>query len=412
MPTFVYKTMSSGSTATIEAVDRAAAVRDLVRRGETPTSIEPAGIAGAPGRGAIVGGLRGGMSRAEVASLIRELATALQAGLPLVQSLRTLARQGRAGRQREMLETMIEQVEHGKSLADAMQSWGKPFSDLTVSLARAGEVSGRLPEILAQAADLLDRDLKLRRSVVSATLYPMILGVLLVVAIIIVVTVIVPRILEPLKGAAIEMPLPTRIVQGVAHFFGGLWWGVIPGWLVIIPAAALAVWACMRYYASPEGRMKVDMTLLRVPVLGRLLRDVAVARFTRTLGTLTQAGIPVLTSLRVVKATLGNRAMEHVMDDVAEQVAAGRTIADPMERSGYFPPMLVQIVNLGERSGKLDELLSQAAGAFEDRTEQSVKVFTTVLPPLLVVIMAGVVGFVVMAVMLALLAMQDAMRLM
>lgn len=412
MPTFVYKAMSSGSSATIEAIDRTAAVRELVRRGETPTSIEPVTRDGRVGRSSRGAGLTPVMTRAEVASLIRELATALQAGLPLVQSLRTLARQGRSVRQKEMLDSLIEQVEHGKSLADAMQAWGKPFSDLTVSLARAGEVSGRLPEVLAQAADLLDRDLKLRRSVVSATTYPIILGVLLVVAIIIVVTVIVPKILKPLEGAAFEMPLPTKIVQGFAFFFGGLWWGAIPGWLVILPALGLVVWACMRYYASPEGRMKVDSALLAVPVLGRLLQDVAVARFTRTLGTLTQAGIPVLSALRVVKATLGNRAMESVMDDVAEQVAAGRTIADPMEQSGYFPPMLVQIVNLGERSGRLDELLNQAAGAFEDRTEQSVKLFTTVLPPILVVIMACVVGFVIMAVMLALLAMQDAMKVM
>jgi len=412
MPTFVYKAMSSGSSATIEAIDRTAAVRELVRRGETPTSIEPVTRDGRVGRSSRGAGLTPVMTRAEVASLIRELATALQAGLPLVQSLRTLARQGRSVRQKEMLDSLIEQVEHGKSLADAMQAWGKPFSDLTVSLARAGEVSGRLPEVLAQAADLLDRDLKLRRSVVSATTYPIILGVLLIVAIVIVVTFIVPKILKPLEGAAFEMPLPTKIVQGFAFFFGGLWWGAIPGWLVILPALGLVVWACMRYYASPEGRMKVDSALLAVPVLGRLLQDVAVARFTRTLGTLTQAGIPVLSALRVVKATLGNRAMESVMDDVAEQVAAGRTIADPMEQSGYFPPMLVQIVNLGERSGRLDELLNQAAGAFEDRTEQSVKLFTTVLPPILVVIMACVVGFVIMAVMLALLAMQDAMKVM
>jgi type II secretory pathway component PulF len=154
--------------------------------------------------------------------------------------------------------------------------------------------------------------------------------------------------------------------------------------------------------------MRVDTTLLRLPLLGRLLRDVAVARFTRTLGTLTSAGIPIIAALRVTRGTLGNRAMEGVIDDVAEQVAAGKTIAEPMERSGYFPPMLVQIVNLGERSGRLDQMLSQAARAFEERTEQSVKLFTTALPPLLVVGLACVVGFVVMAILLALLQVQDA----
>jgi type II secretory pathway component PulF len=145
-------------------------------------------------------------------------------------------------------------------------------------------------------------------------------------------------------------------------------------------------------------------------VLGRLLRDVAVARFTRTLGTLTSAGIPVLTALRVTKGTLSNRAMEGVIDEVCEQVAGGRTIAEPMERSGFFPPMLVQIVNLGERSGKLDEMLNQAAGAFEDRTENSVKLFTTALPPVLVMVMAVVVGFVILSILLPILQMQEAIH--
>lgn len=412
MTTFVYQTIAGGATATIEAPDRVSAVRELKRRGQVPSSLEvleaPSGIAAA-GR---LAGFGRTMSRGEMASFIRELATALRAGLPMVQALRTLARQGRSAKQRQMLERLINEVEHGRSLADAMQAWGSPFEDLTINLTRAGEVSGKLSEVLGQAADLLDRDLKLRRSIVSATTYPMILGVLIILAIIVVVTWIVPHILAPLKGVPFEMPFPTRVVQGVAYFFGGMWWGIVPGFVVVIPAALLLVWMGYRYYASPEGRMKVDRTLLRIPVLERMLRDVAVARFTRTLGTLTQAGIPVLTSLKVTKGTLGNKAMERVIDRVAEQVAAGRMIAEPMEQSGYFPPMLVQIVNLGERSGRLDELLNQAANAFEDRTEQSVKLFTSVLPPIMVVFMACVVGFVVASVILPLLAMQDAMRTM
>ncbi len=165
-----------------------------------------------------------------------------------------------------------------------------------------------------------------------------------------------------------------------------------------------------RSYAQPAWRLKFDTFILRVPILGRLLRDVAVARFTRTLGTLTAAGVPILQSLRITKGTLGNRAMERVIDDVAEQVAGGRTIAEPMERSGYFPPMLVQIVNLGERSGRLDEMLNQAARSFEDRTETSVKLFTTALPPILVVILACCVGFLVLAILLPMLQMQDSIR--
>jgi len=414
MATFAYRTLSKkaavgfGGAATIEAPDRASAVRELVRRGESPASIEQVASNGAlrRGDGAADRAARAGvfsrrvMSLSEMSSLIRELATALQAGLPLVQSLKTIAKQGRTVRQKAMLDQVIGQVEHGKSLADAMASWGPPFGDLTVNLTRAGDMSGRLPEVLAQAAELLDRDVKLRRSILSATLYPMILGVLVVAAIIVVVTFIVPQLLKQFVGQAAHLPWPTQVVQGVADFFAGYWW-------LILPSIAGGVYLLRRVYASPAGRLWIDMRLLKVPLLGRLLQDVAVARFTRTLGTLTAAGIPVLTALRVTKGTLGNKAMERVIEEVAERVAAGRTIAEVMENSSYFPPMLVQIVNLGERSGRLDELLGQAAKAFEDRTEMSVKLFTTALPPILVVILAGVVGFVVLAIMMALLEFQN-----
>ncbi len=253
---------------------------------------------------------------------------------------------------------------------------------------------------MMQTAELLDRDMKLRRSILGATLYPMILFVLIVCAIIVIVTWIVPQILSGLGGLTIELPWPTRVVQGTAAFFTN-------NWLAVLITTGATLLIGVKYYASPEGRMNVDRRLLKVPLLGPMLREVAVARFTRTLATLVSAGIPILTALRVTKGTLGNRAMESVIDEVCDAVAAGRTIADPLEKSGYFPPMLVQIVNLGERSGRLDELLHQASRAFEERTEMSIKLFTTAFPPLLIVSMAGVVGFVVLAIVMALLQSQE-----
>jgi len=430
MPTFRYTSLGSGSAgATLDAPDRASAVRVLVSRGVTPTSVVAVEVARAPSRrsgGAAVAAegamnaaemltgvpvasaldaqraVRSSLSRAESAALIRELATAVLAGLPLVQGLRTLARQGHSPRQREMLERVIDKVEHGQSLADAMHAQGRSFGELTVNMVRAGEASGRLGEVLMQAADLLDKEVKLRRSVLAATLYPMILGVLITIAVIIVVTVIVPKVLKPIANTAIRLPMPTRVVQGVAEVFAGYWWLIVPGVLVGVLGIA-------RLYRQPGPRLWWDRTVLRLPLFGRLLRDVAVGRFTRTLGTLVSSGVPVLQSLRITKGTLGNRAMEQVVDEVVEQVAGGKTIADPMEKSGYFPPMLVQIINIGERSGRLDQMLGQAADAFENKTEMSVKLFTTALPPVLVVGLACVVGFVVLAILLPLLEMQEAL---
>lgn len=412
MPTFRYQTISatngSGGARTIDAVDRASALRALLDRGETPVRLEPMDADGVPLTEAPMSESsssqpmafrRRTMSRGELTSFIRELATAINAGLSLVPALRTIARQGRTEGQKVMLNSLIESVERGTTLSDAMRAVGKPFNDMVISLVQAGEVAGRLGEVLAQAAKLLDRDVKLRRSVLSALIYPAIICVFATIAIIIVVTVIVPRVLKAVQGQSVVLPWPTQVVQGIAWFFGSYWWLVM-----LLVAAGLFAWT--RLYRKPGPRLKVDTALLHTPVLGPLLRDVAVARFTRTFGTLAGAGLPILTSLRIVKNTLGNRALESAIDRVCEQVSSGRTIAEPLEATGYFPPLLVQIVGLGERTGKLDEMLNQAADAFEEKTEQSVKIFTAVLPPILVVVLAMVVGFIVLAVLLPLIELQ------
>jgi type II secretory pathway component PulF len=406
--------MGGGPGATIDAPDRSSALRELMRRGVTPAALVEVGKDGAAKNGSVSGstsvasaGLGFGsgrgraMNRAETAGFVRELATALSAGLPLVTSLKTMARQGRSPRQRAMLAQIIDRVEQGKSMADAFEEWGKPFNDLTISLTKAGELSGRLPEVLSQAAELLDRDIKLRRALVSATTYPMILAVLVAGAIVVLVTFIVPKLLDQFTRSAVQLPWPTRMVQGLANVFSASWW-------YVLPMVGIAIVMTARWRATPEGRLKSDQLLLRLPLLGLLLRDVAVARFTRTLGTLTAAGLPVLMSLKVTKGTLGNKALEGVIDRVIDDVSSGRTIADTLEASQSFPPMLVQIVNLGERTGKLDSMLLQASGAFEERTETTVKLITTLLPPAMVICLAGVVGFVVLSILLALLQFQDA----
>lgn len=408
MPTFRYTPLAgAGPSATIEAPDRPAAVRALLARGVTPATIEPVSVPApaGPARVSRAGGARPRgvrMSRSDLAQLVRELSIAVSAGLPVVQALRTLARQGRSRQHRAMLSGLIERVEHGASLADAASATGRPFDDMLIGLFRAGEASGRLPTVLRQAAELLDRDVRLRRSVLSATVYPMILLVLVGIAIAVVTTVVIPGVLAPLEGQAITLPWPTRVVQAVAAT-ARAWWPALAA-LPVLLAVGIR-WA----RTVPAVRLAMDLALLRVPLLGRLLRDAAVARFTRTLATLTGAGLPVLQSLRIGRDTLGNRALERVIDGVCDGVAAGRAISDPLERSGQFPPLLVQIVGVGERTGRLPETLAQAAVALEERTETTIKMVTAALPPLLIVVLAGIVGFVVAAVLLPLLEMQEAL---
>lgn len=404
MPTFRYETVSMtqrNGALVIDAPDRATAIRSLVQRGEAPVRVEEVGSRGLKSSIARArSSYSAGMTKAQMAMFIRELATAVNAGLPLVQALKTIARQGRSPAQKAMLARLIDDVEHGRTLSDSMRAHGRPFNDLVISLVNAGEVAGRLGEVLTQAARLLDRDAKMRSSFLAAMLYPAIIAGAVAIAVVIVVTVIVPRVLGAVAGQLPVLPWPTRIVQGVAGFVGAYWW-------LLLLLAIGAVWGVTRLLSRAGPRLAVDRAVLRVPVIGSALRDVSVARFTRTLGTLISAGLPVVASLRVTRDVLGNRALRAAIDDVCEQVAAGKTIADPLERSGWFPPLLVQIISLGEQTGKLDEMLDQAATAFEDKTEQSIKVVTAIVPPALIIVLACLVGFVVLSILLPLIELQE-----
>lgn len=398
MATYRYLVMGAAKAGTIEAGDRPSALRALVARGETPTTLEEVadGSAGAGGFR-----LKRPMSRADLGAFMNELATAVNAGLPLVPALKTIRDAGRAEAQREVIDGIIDGVEEGDSLGESVKQVGKPFDDLTVALVSSGERAGRLGEVLAQCSTLLDREAKLKRALVGALIYPLIILVLVIGAMIAVVTVIVPKVLLSVEGQLASLPLPTRIVQGIAEFFGSWWWAVLIG-------IALAIWGWVQLYRQPESRLKIDRTTLKIPVVGPLVRDVAVARFTRTLGTLVGAGIPVLQALSITRATLGNKALEEAVGAVGERVSEGRTIAEPMAKSGYFPPLLTQLVAMGERTGRLDELLLSAAIAFEEKTEQGIALLTKVLPPILIMVLAGLVALIILAIVLPLIEMQDA----
>jgi type II secretory pathway component PulF len=429
MPPFRYQTLDHAAGASvIDAPDRATALRELRRRGITPTRIEPASgtslpaAAAAPAAGprlefepaqrrgltpAAAGPsapVKGHMSGVQMASFMRELATAVQAGLPLVQSLQIIRRQVRQPGQKAILDRLLHDVEHGKSLSEAEAACGKPFTELTISLTRAAEASGKMGELLEQTANLLDRDLKLRRTLLQGLMYPAVLSVLIVVAVGVMVGFIVPGILKPFAGkvTADQLPVPTRIVMALGDAVTGYWW-------VMALLVAGALLAFQQAWRTPASRLTIDRFLLSVPLLGRVLRDVAVARFTRTLGTLVTAGLPALTALKVTKGTLGNKAMERVIEEVCDQVASGKTISEPMERSGYFPGLLTQIVGLGEKSGRLPQMLNQAATVFEDRTEAVLKTVPGLINMLLVLLAACVIGFVMAGVLLPMIQMQELM---
>lgn len=426
MPNFRYESLTSSGqvrSGVLTAHDQSDAVRMLLSRGETATQVLAEGAAqpakrprpsrpAAPKAPAAKSpdmsfSLRLGanakptLNRTEMATLMRELATAIEAGLPLMQSLRTVRRQASGRAMPVILDHLIERVEAGDPLYKAARDYGPPFDDMVLGMLRAADASGEMSNVLHQLSDLLERAVELRREVMGATFYPMLVAILITISAIVLVTVLVPRLIGPLtEGQDFVLPWPTLVVLGVADFLAAYWMYML--------GAVVAVWFGWRAWIRiPANRLKFDLFKLRLPVVGKLLRDVAVARFTRTLGTLTSAGLPILEALRITQHTLVNKAMEAALDDVQDQVTSGKSLADPLERSGLFPPLLVQVVNLGERSGRLESMLMHAATAFDRQVNVSVKLFTKALPPFLLIIMAGLGVFILAAILLPLLEMQS-----
>ncbi len=421
MPTFRYQSLTKSGqsrTGVVAALDRSDAVRVLMLRGETATQIDQAEEQQVSKRtearrarettqravfdlSALGIGGRPSLSRSEMATLMRELATALEAGLPLMQSLRTVRKQAHGRAMPVILDHLIDRVEAGDPLYKAAREYGPPFDDLILGMLRAADASGDMSQILHQLADLLERSVELRREVMGATFYPLLVAGLIAVSVVVLVTILVPKLIGPLtEGMGFQMPWPTQVVMGAAEFIGAYWAYVIGA--IIALAIGWRMWVRV-----PANRYRVDLLKLKMPIAGRLMRDVAVARFTRTLGTLTSAGLPILEALRITQHTLVNRALVEALDEVQDKVTGGKSLAEPLERSGLFPPLLVQVVNLGERSGRLESMLMHAATAFDRQVNASLKLFTKALPPLLLVVMACVGGFVLAAVLLPLLELQS-----
>jgi len=412
MPTFTYESLTNSGqprSGVLTAEDQADAVRQLMSRGETATSIvsqngtskkkqRPARLPGQKNNSGVTAdqgenSRRPSLSRSDMANFMRELATALEAGLPLMQSLTTVRRQAKGKAMIAILDHLIERVEAGDPLYQAARAYGPPFDDMILGMLHAADASGEMSIVMHQLADLLDRSVELKREVMGATIYPMIIACLIAVSVVILITVIVPKLIEPMVAEMGSMPWPTEVVLGIATFLQH-------NWLYCLMGIA-ALWMGIRGWLSvPANRLRFDHKLLGIPVLGQLLRDIAVARFTRTLGTLTSSGLPLLEGLRITKNTLGNHALIEAINEVEHQVTGGKALADPLERSGLFPPLLVQVVNLGEKSGRLEHMLVHAAGAFDRKVNASLNLFTKVLPPLLVVTMAGIAGFVLAAIIL------------
>lgn len=397
----------------IEASNRARAVALLAERGSHVTEIaESDGVATAStGAGARAkAGAAGGegisffgqrVPMAQRVAMFRQLAVALQAGLNLIPALQIVRQQSGQAGLRRLADELIERVQAGDPLSQAMAQHPKVFSLMQVSMVKAGETAGVLDEVMMSLARFAERDLELRQKLRSAATYPLMVIGLGGVSVLVILLFILPRIMQTVTettGTA-ALPWPTRVLLGLQEMASSP-----AGWVVVLMVAGGAVWL-WRWTRTAEGRLARDKFVLQLPVLGTAVRRVAVARFARTLGTLTKAGIQVVAAMRIVRDTLGNEAMAQAVDEATAEIVHGRSITEPLAESGYFPELLVQVIAMGERTGKLDELLLTTADAYDRETQAALERVMTVIPVLFILVLALVVGFILAAALLPIMTM-------
>jgi type IV pilus assembly protein PilC len=338
----------------------------------------------------------GGVKAKELAIFTRQFSVMIDAGLPLVQCLEILASQQENKTFQKVLTGVRSAVEGGSNLSTAMKQYPKVFDSLYSNMVEAGETGGILDTILQRLSTYIEKNVKLQRAVKSAMVYPV--GVLTVAAgvIILLLWKVVPVFATLFAGLGVDLPLPTKIVIGLSNFVGSIF-----GLLIVVAFVAglvgLKVW-----YGTKQGRMAIDTTILHLPVLGLVMRKIAVARFTRTLGTLIASGVPILEGLDITAKTSGNAVIEKALTQVRKSLEEGKSLTEPLRDSNVFPGMVTQMIAVGEQTGAMDAMLQKIADFYEEEVDAAVKDLLTAIEPIMIVFLGVVVGGVVISMYLPL----------
>jgi type IV pilus assembly protein PilC len=336
-----------------------------------------------------------GVSTRDLAIFTRQFATMINAGLPLVQCLDILSKQTEKERFRNVIAQVMREVEAGNTLAESL---GKKenlrvFDELYVNMVEAGEAGGILDDILSRLATFIEKAEALKRKIKSAMVYPAVVMTVAVMATAFMLIFIIPTFARMFTGFGAELPLPTKIVMGLSSFLRAFWWGIVGGLITF----AVVI---QRYYRTDRGQIVIDRFLLKIPVLGDVIRKGAVARFTRTLGTLISSGVPILTGLEITARTAGNRVIQEAIMAARASIREGETISAPLRVSNVFPPMVVQMISVGEETGALDDMLTRIADFYDEEVDTAVEALTSLIEPIMIVFMGSVVGGMVVAMYL------------
>ena len=384
------KTRVGGTmTGEIEAPNEAFVIAQLRRQQIVPVKIKPK----PRDLGFSLLGRRGKVSKRELAIFTRQFATMIDAGLPLVQCLDILGLQQENQAFKKVILKVKEDVESGSTFADALGKHPHVFDELFVNLVSAGEVGGILDTILSRLAAYIEKAMKLAKQVKSAMVYPStILAVALIVTVVLLVYVI-PIFGDMFKDFGAELPLPTQFVMAISGYTRKYF-------LVGVVLLVLLVMGIRWYYKQENGRRRIDRLLLRVPIFGDLLRKIAVARFSRTLGTMVSSGVPILESMDIVAKSAGNKIIEEAILRARTSISEGKTIAEPLADSKVFPVMVTQMVSVGEATGALDTMLNKIADFYDDEVDAAVGALTSLLEPMLMIFLGVVIGGLVIAMYL------------
>lgn len=334
----------------------------------------------------------------EIAIFFRQFSVMIDAGLPLVQCLEILAANQENPAFQKALTGVRSSVESGATLANAMRGFPKVFDDLSTNMIEAGETGGILDTILQRLAQYVEKAVKLRSAVKSALIYPVSVISIAILIVAALLKWVVPIFANLFAGLGVALPLPTRIVMGLSAFVGQFWW-------VFIAGTAGAVFGLRQISKHPKGRYTLDAVLLKAPVVGNLLRKIAVARFTRTLGTLITSGVPILEGLSITARTSGNAVLEQALMRVRKAIEEGRTIVDPLKECGVFPNMVSQMIGVGEATGAMDAMLQKIADFYEDEVDAATKDMLALLEPVIIGILGVAVGGIVISLYMPLFSM-------
>jgi general secretion pathway protein F len=343
------------------------------------------------------------LSTTDVAMMTRQLATLLVAGLPLVDALGVMVEQTEKKTVKSLMADIREEIRGGATYSAVLERYPREFSQIYVHMVRAGEASGALDQILFRLAEFLEKQLVLKHKVTNAVLYPALMLIVGASVLFFLMTFVVPKITAVFTSLKQALPWPTVVLMSISHFFADYW-------ALILGAVGLIVWAVRRTMKTEAGQLKADRWLLKIPLIGEVARMVAISRLTSTLATMLASGVQLLDAMDVAKRVMNNRVLEQAVEGARQNIREGETIAEPLKRSGEFPALVTHMIAVGERSGEMEEMLRRIGQIYDGEVDRVITRFTSLLEPIMILVMGVLVFFIVVAILLPIFEMGQMVR--